>query len=515
MGFFSRRNCVSFSEENWLMKQVWLWCLIWVSAWNVAAAQQRGRMDYRVEVSAFAGEGGRAPLWLSANRYGLYGVKDRQVALRTGLGYRQSLTADWKVEAGLELAGGWGLVSDCWLQQAFAEVEWKDLQLRVGSKECPGFPLEKNPQLSSGWMVEGMNARPIPQVRLEVPQFWSVPGLGDWLALKGHLAYGRFLDGEWQEGFVAYNRLYTKEVHYHSKSVLFRLGKRRAFPLELEFGLLMANQFGGKQYRMNGNGEGVLLHVMPAGWKSYWRALLPQRADASNPIQGEQNNIEGNVVGSWNFALNGYVGDWRLRTYYEHYFEDHSQMFWQYGRWKDGMLGVEVTPPANRWLNACVWEMVCTKDQTGPFEAYSSYWPGEDFLLSGGDNYYNHYVYQAWQYYGMGMGNPLIPGPIYNVDGALTFRSNRVKGHHVGLGGCPSKEWNWRMLASWVRHWGTYSVPLDKQRKQFSGLVEVTFCPSKMKGWRLSASVALDRGKYLGNSWGGMISLSKSGGFGL
>ena len=47
---------------------------------------------------------------------------------------------------------------------------------------------------------------------------------------------------------------------------------------------------------------------------------------------------------------------------------------------------------------------------------------------------------------------------------------------------------------------GTYSTPLDKQRKQFSSLYEVTYSPQWAKGWSTSVSMGLDRGNYLGNS---------------
>ena len=66
----------------------------------------------------------------------------------------------------------------------------------------------------------------------------------------------------------------------------------------------------------------------------------------------------------------------------------------------------------------------------------------------------------------------------------------------------------------YARHWGTYAHPLDKMRKQFSSMAEVTYLPQWAKGWSLSAALGLDRGNYLGNSTGGMITLRKTGGFG-
>ena len=61
------------------------------------------------------------------------------------------------------------------------------------------------------------------------------------------------------------------------------------------------------------------------------------------------------------------------------------------------------------------------------------------------------------------------------------------------------------------RHWGTYNNPLDKQRKQFSSLYEATYTPSWAKGWSASLALGLDRGNYLGNSTGGMLTVKKTG----
>lgn len=144
---------------------------------------------------------------------------------------------------------------------------------------------------------------------------------------------------------------------------------------------------------------------------------------------------------------------------------------------------------------------------------FDSFW-GQfpEYQISACDSYYYHYLYGAWQHAGMGMGNPLLPGPAYN-DGKITFRSNRVRAHHLGLTGQPAEEWNWRVLISFARHWGTYENPLDKQRKQFSSLWEVTYAPERFKGWSASVALGMDRGNYLGNSTGGMITLRKTGKF--
>lgn len=128
-----------------------------------------------------------------------------------------------------------------------------------------------------------------------------------------------------------------------------------------------------------------------------------------------------------------------------------------------------------------LWEGLATKDQSGPilydgderFDGSVLAFAGTQ--ISAMDNYYNNYYYHSWAHYGMGMGNPLLPGPIYNRDGNLLYRSNRARSPSLAIAGAPSEEWNYRMLMSFARHWGTYERPLDKIHKQFSSLLEVTY----------------------------------------
>ena len=473
--------------------------------------QADSTFTYSVELGATAGNGTYAPLWFTANRYGLSSVEPNSGYLRAGVAYDKSLKYDWRIQAGFDLAGSVNHTKNVHIQQIYADFSWKMLTLSIGRKERQGFPLEKNAALSSGMMVEGMNALPVPQVRGEIKNYLNIPGTKGWLAFKGHIAYGSFAENDWQEDFVAPGQYFVKNVLYHSKSLMFRLGNKEKFPLEFEFGILMDTQFGGSRYRKLSDGSNEFVLDMPNNLKAYWKAFFPQTGGSDVPL-GEQVNVEGNMLGSWNFALNYYVGDWRFRAYLEHYFEDQSQMFWEYGRWKDGQIGLEITLPKNRWVSSIVWEGLCTKDQSGPILYDGSHgWESTTDQISASDNYYNHYLYGGWQYMGMGMGNPLLYGPLYNKDGSISFKSNRVRANHLGIGGNPSDEWNYRILISFARHWGTYSNPLNKQRKQFSSLYEATYTPKWIDGWSASVALGIDRGNYLGNSTGGMLTIKKTG----
>ena len=161
--------------------------------------------SYRVETSVSVADGRYAPLWFTANRYGLSSQEPKSAYLRAGVQWQKEWQHGWRVQAGADLAGGKNLTADFFVQQAYMDVAWKAIKMSIGSKERNGFPLEKDVRLSSGMMVEGANARPIPQVRVGLPEYLTVPFTGNWLALKGHIAYGLCTDGNWQEEFAGAN----------------------------------------------------------------------------------------------------------------------------------------------------------------------------------------------------------------------------------------------------------------------------------------------------------------------
>ena len=125
--------------------------------------------SYRVETSVSVADGTYAPLWFTANRYGLSSQEPKSAYLRAGVQWQKEWQHGWKIQAGADLAGGKNLTADFFVQQAYMDVAWKAIKMSIGSKERNGFPLEKDVRLSSGMMVEGANARPIPQVRVGLP----------------------------------------------------------------------------------------------------------------------------------------------------------------------------------------------------------------------------------------------------------------------------------------------------------------------------------------------------------
>lgn len=158
-------------------------------------------LEYRVELQATVAND-KTPLWLNANRHGLSSLEDVNGYVRGALTrpLRRDSAFRWGLGYGLDVAVAHGFTSRVVVQQAYVEGRWLHGVLTMGSKE---YPMElKNNSLSSGSQTFGINARPVPQVRLALPEYWTVPLTRGWLHLKGHIAFGRMTDDNWQHEFT-------------------------------------------------------------------------------------------------------------------------------------------------------------------------------------------------------------------------------------------------------------------------------------------------------------------------
>lgn len=515
--------------NNWMMKITLLYVLLSLAPIAVQAQGYEERdarhdltsgLTYRVEAQVSASDG-RTPLWLNANKYGLssldqYNGYFRASAIRP---LREDSLRRWGIGYGLDLAVASHYTSKVMAQQAFVEARWLHGALTVGSKE---YPMElKNNRLSSGSQTLGINARPIPQMRLALPDYWQVFGLR-WLGLKGHVAYGIMADNDFQDDFThntsrAHNRL------YHSKAGYLRIGNPYSFrPLSLEVGLEMASMFGGQIYTWR---DGAYTKVEgDNSLRAFWNALMPGGSDVG---ENKYKNVEGDMVGSWVGRINYDADTWSWHFYGDKFFEDHSGMFQLdyngYGEgeeWnqkkqsrylvyelKDWMLGTEIDWHYGTWLRSIVLEYLYTKYQSGPI--YHDHTENISDHIGGGDDYYNHGLYVSWQYFGQVIGNPLYRSPIYNTDGTLTVEDNRFVAYHLGISGQPTPRLSYRLMATYQSGLGTYKKPYTHERHNVSCMLEAAY--SLPHGWLLTGAFGMDAGSILGHNYGLQITVAKTG----
>ena len=515
----------------------------------VSAVAQENRMGISgyAQLNSISSHGDYAPYWLTAKNQGLSSVEKSNGYARVGvlLDGKFGEKSNWKYSVVADAVTAYNQTDVVALQQLNADFSWKWLRLSVGSKErfaemknfCvlndsssfvnnslnklfPNLYYNKYQELSSGGLVYSGNSRPIPQLRVEIPEYVEFPWTNGWMQIKAHLAYGYFADGGFQEDFTASNEKarYGKNIFYHSKSLFIKVGKKEKFPLTFEGGLEMHTQFGGNVYTRS---DGKVVS-MPAGVKDFFKAFIPMGGDENTP-EYEQTNISGNFIGSWHAAFTYHTKPVDVRLYAEHMFEDFSQLFFMeyqsdasgdrnliYYPWRDILVGISLTNKSSfmPFVSNVLYEYVSTYDQSGA--GYNDPGPFFKEQMDGADNYFNHSIYPGWHYQGMGIGTPLAVSPVYNTNGSLRFASNRFVAHNVGVNGTLGRvlPLAYRLQYTYSENWGTYLNPFREKKYTTSLLCDIIYAPTASK-WAGTISLGYDKSNFIGENLGVMFTITR------
>ena len=476
----------------------------------------------------------KTPLWLNANKYGLSSLSAQNGYFRGIVEYNRNTdkTLKWGYEAGSDLVIPLGYQSKgnektytthFIVQQLYADVRYRNLVVSVGSRQRP-LTL-KYQGLSSGSQTLGINARPIPQVRIGLDHWWEIPGSKHWLAIMAHVAYGVMTDGEWEETFAQGSSCkYNKWTRYHDNSEYLRIGNTERFPLTAIFGLEKAAQFGGELYNWGGTDQNGYIPYeklrLKSDLRSYWFALVPGGSDT---YESTFRNAEGNQLGSWIIRFDWTRPKYAIGLYADHYFEDHSSMFLLdydgYGhgadynkkedfrfllyQLKDLMVGIDVKFRDFRYVRGAVIEFLNTKYQSGPI--YHDHNIGNSDHTGGVDEYYNHATLPGWQHWGQVIGNPLYRSPQYNTNGFIGCTDNRFCAWHFGVEGNVFQNLDYRLLYTWQQGVGTYRLPFFHRNDNTSILMELNYrMPehSMLRHLTFRTAYGADFGRLLGNNSG-------------
>lgn len=488
-----------------------------------AQTSEWDKINYDIQTDVVASTGKHAPFWLVNNRHGLSSLKSYNANLSAGLFRDFDKKRGFTWAYGAEITGAWNYTSPFYIQQLYADAKYNCWELSIGSKER--WSEGKHRTLSCGGLTFAPNARPIPQVRFGINEYTTAPWLfNEWVQVKGHLSYGRHTDDHFQRTHMANaptGSRYIENVLFHEKTAFLKIGNKNKGPFSAEVGLEMYSQFGGRVWEKRPEGD-IIRYDLPHSYKEYIKALIPMAGGGDSP-DIDQTNVNGNILGSWHFALNYETNEWSIRAYYEHFYEDHSGLFgidhhnnqegvreWiTYLPWRDGLYGLEFKAPKNRVINTVVYEYLTSRDQSGPI----LHNPENGILEQAGgfDFYYNHTFYQSWQHWGMSICNPQTLSPLYNDIAGLTMPNQRLRSHHLGFDGQPTNELHYRFMGSWSKHWGSLEDPLPTPLTQLSLMTELTYSPSQWNGWHFTGALALDRSQLIGNNFGGMITIRKIG----
>ncbi len=450
---------------------------------NTMLAQQ---LSSFVEYGTTLHTGDNTPLWQVSNQQGLTSL-DNNTYIRGGISYKHQL-GKWKFEEALDLVAAAGFSTTSFIvQQAYVDIRYKWFGFFAGSRE-QNSPL-LNQELSSGGMTWSGNARPIPQVQIGIPEYVQLlPRLG----LKGEISYGWFTDNKYQREQVGEKYWYTKSIKYHHKEGFLRIGIPKG-KWQLELGMTLDTQFGG--YKIGGSESGDLGN----GWKDYVRVFFPGHGREDGPV-GEHLAFQGNFLGSEYIKMTYRPKeDFSISAYLDNHFDDFSAMAKLNG-W-DGLWGVEYKSNHRQAINGIVIEYLQTTNMSGPLHGLQNSVVGK---TGGADNYYNNGYYPGWAHWGMAIANPLIASPIYNKDGDMSFKYNRVKALHLGWSGDISSEWRYVAKLSHNRTWGTPHRPIPDILENFSTfasfyllLLTMNYIQTEIDGvWLIEPNVYSDERGY-------------------
>lgn len=489
-----------------------------------AAAQTQ--LDWQAGVTVNAGgDSPLAPYYIASNRGGTV-TQQYSTLLNAGISHTMDTTQRLSWGAGVELWGGWasdatyGFLTPpggasasmtenhparAWVQQAWLEGKYRGVFLTLGAKHS-GSPL-LNDQLSSGDLTHSGNARPMFGASAGFVNFQSVPFTHDWLQVKGKVGYYKPADNKWLENhYNYYNHFLTTGWWLNYKNIYFRSNPNKPFVATL--GLQAASQFGGTTVTYM-NGVETERIEQKTNAEAFFKALIPS---SGGTREGDKAFVEGNHLGSWDLLL-----EYRLRNgskikgYYQSPWEDGSSLGKHNGF--DGLWGLEYEAAEKGWLNGAVLEYIDMTNQSGPIHWAPADHEGTTLTkeATGMDDYYNNYAYNGYHNRGMAIGSPMLRSPLYNLDGHMRFDHNAMRGIHAAIKGNITNEWQYRVMGSWRKSWGSMVQPITPAITSTSAMIETTYSPRKLSGLQCTAQLAFDHGDLYGNNVGALLSVTYHG----
>jgi len=474
--------------------------------------------SYKAETFGSIASEEHTPFWTVNQNWGAVPLNSDNFYVRGGVFHKQTLNKDWSFEAGFDLIGGNdSSYGDVWVQQLYGRLNWKIWRLDIGSRE--DYISLLNPYLSSGDFIHSNNARPLPEVKISMPDFWLVPYSKGNFFLKGEVSIGKYLDSNWQEETASpYLQNYTKDILSHHKSIYFRFGDmQNKHKMQFTVGMTHSTQWGGTLYKYKKDINGVWgyeITKQPKGLDDFLRMFIAKEGSSSSS-NADNLYVSGSQIGSYIFKYDYKLDNQDvLSAYIHHFFDDGSGMVFE--NYRDNMLGIEYRSNKKSILSGAVFEYIYTKQQTGPIH-HNELMDEEHYHLkpkgNGNDNYYNNTDYvQGPSHFGKSMGTPLLLSPEYNKDGTLNFKSSRIIAFHLGAEGYLRPDLHYRVLLTTGQSWGRYYFPYTKVKNGFASLLEFKYDFPVSTGFQTKLSVGYDNGQFFGgDTFGASISLIKRG----
>lgn len=455
-----------------------------------------------LEVQGVETTNGTVPFWLRANQYGSVPLSGTSGSFIGRLRKDYDTTRrvfDWA--ASFEGRVNLGRTSQFNLIEGFVKGKAGVFELQAGrSKDVVGLT---DSTLSTGSFPISGNALGIPQVRLSIPNYYSLPIFGKLFAVKGAFANGYLGDVNVHYGK---NKLdYT--TYFLSNSLYVKVGMP-SWRFKLQAGY--------NHQALWGDEKRLFPKFNLSGAATYWYVL------AGKLYQGSK---VGNHLGSVDLGAE-YRFDGLTVSLYRQNLYDKGALS-RLANLKDGLNGISFVNNSRDnngdfYWKKVVLELFYTVNQAGELSSK----PTE----SGAEDYYNNYEYiEGWSYKNMALGNPFITSVVdarknLGRNDNQFFLNNRVKVFHAATQLYVFK-WLYTAKLSYSQNYGTYETGTGnfrgvqgirkpgnpgafKEVNQLSAYLE-GLRPLK-NGYSIGYDIGYDQGGLLYNSFGGIIKVSKS-----
>ena len=391
-----------------------------------AVAGQHQPISYRASLSTSAATENRLPFWLSTNRFGVVDPAGTGAALQLGAFASNKEEGSISYTWGVDLVGRASPHQSLFFQQFFGELNLGPFLLRAGRKEQTAGMV--HPHLSLGSMIVSRNAAPITRISISWPDYVSIPGTDEFVAIKGYLGHG-WIDGD---------RI-VRNPFVHEKSFYMRVGGKN-WPVHGHGGVMHYAMWAGEHVNPD-------IGRLPASFNDYLRVFFVQGANPESGEDPEITNVLGNSLGAYDFKLDVDLKNVTLRAYRQFYLEDTVSLAFRNG-W-DGLWGLSLAfPHKPGGLKNVLYEHVNTKRQSSKSVEL-------EMGLLGTDNYYNHFLYSSgWTHRGRTLGMPLI----LTSDEVHGVFDNILLGHHFALEGELAQTISYTAFFTYNRNYGTHSI---------------------------------------------------------
>lgn len=441
--------------------------------------------DFRLSQTSAVSSGKDLPFWMVSNQNGTYALHNSSYLLFQA-GLRRDLDRDtlkkWGYTYGVHMVYGIAGTSDFQPNEYWVGFRFHQLILKAGAQSDP--IIYGGLSSTNGNMYRSRDARPVPGLSL------STNGYIPFLFAKKWFSW-RFL---YEEGLLN-DKQFVSNAHLHHKNLHFRALLTPSLSLSI-----------GLEHYVFWGGVSPIDGQLPE-WNQYLRYITGFAGGAGASLN-DQMNASGNQLGSYNLELKKNWTNTIATFYWNHPYDDRSGM--ELDNLRDGLWGIHIAKSKkNSFITDVVYEYLNTRNQSGRIYPHLAPTPDNPSRITGrgGDNYFNHGIYQSgYTHYQHMMGSPLFIPTIGSDDVSKGFDRSRLWMHHLGISGTLGNGFFWKSLFTWSRDFDRFIFTNLNAHDELSFLAEGSYAGTKLP-FKVKAGLAGDNGDRFENCIGGYLGI--------